>query len=453
MTVSGHISDYASLYALIQRQIGIRLSDQHRFDLVPLIQQLMVSLQQNHPLNLVALLEQVPITCAEWQMLINAVTVGETYFFRYKDQFNVLRDQILPALINARRNSGHKHLSFWSAGCASGEEPYSLAILLREILDDINTWQIHILATDINMASLDHARRGWYRPWSFRNETPHKLELRWFQHSASGFQLDNSIRAMVMFAPLNLMAESYRVFENNITHADIILCRNVSMYMDAQTMQAVFVRLSQSLAQDGWLLSGHAEAPPSQVPGFVARSFKNTVIYQKVVDSAEATREIDTLMQSRLLIPINAMQVALPAETPSNQLNADNPIAAAEQAANAEQWDIAMIWLAKAEREDMLHPYVHYLRAVVQMQLADTPGALVSLRRAIYCDPNFALAHFMLGDCYQKGNDLSAAQRHWRRAHRTIRNLVEAEPLPYSAELTVEDLKNLIYHRLEGIKG
>src|SRR5207247_1807290 len=125
-----------------------------------------------------------------WQELLQAVTIGETYFFRNQDQFNALRNEVLPQIIDKRRKSGVKQIRIWSAGCASGEEIYSVAILLRELLPDIANWSILLLGTDINAASLERARRGSYRTWSFRNETPDYLRPRWFRHDGDNYQLD-----------------------------------------------------------------------------------------------------------------------------------------------------------------------------------------------------------------------------------------------------------------------
>ena len=122
--------------------------------------------------ELLARLADLPITAAIWQRFIRIVTVAETYFFRDLSQINALRYSVLPQLIEQRRADGQLELRLWSAGCSTGEEPYTLAILLRELIPDFSSWKITILATDLNLNHLERARNGVFRPWSFRAETP-----------------------------------------------------------------------------------------------------------------------------------------------------------------------------------------------------------------------------------------------------------------------------------------
>src|SRR6185369_14036564 len=116
--------------------------------------------------------------------------------------------------------------------CATGEEAYSLAMLLCELLPDYQTWQITLIATDINTASLEHAKRGIYRSWSFRNETPHEIKERWFSVKKDSFKLNDSLKHMVTFRPLNLVSDEFPSFESGLTHMDLIMCRNVTIYFD-----------------------------------------------------------------------------------------------------------------------------------------------------------------------------------------------------------------------------
>lgn len=134
-----------------------------------------------------------------WEDLVSRLTVGETYFFRNMAQFSALREQILPPLIQCRRDEGRRLLRIWSAGCASGEEPYSLAILLRELLPDIHDWSIAILATDINRNALAQAAAGVYKDRSFRTDTPTYIRARYFQPNRQGLELKPFIRQMVQF--------------------------------------------------------------------------------------------------------------------------------------------------------------------------------------------------------------------------------------------------------------
>ena len=158
------------------------------------------------------------------------ITVGETHFFRNEPQFKALAEVILPELIQRRRPL--RQLRLWSAGCATGEEPYSLAILLERLLPDLDRWQVLILATDINRTALERAQTGVFGAWSFR-QTPPEFQAAYFHQQGRTFTLDERIRRRVTFACLNLSGSGYPSPLNNTSRMDLILCRNVLIYFCA----------------------------------------------------------------------------------------------------------------------------------------------------------------------------------------------------------------------------
>src|SRR5215467_13420224 len=145
--------DFEKLVGLIRLHTGLAVSDTKSEDVAQAINKLMRAHHVSGIPALLATLSRTATTDPLWQALIDIVTVGETYFFRNEAQFQALRSEIFPPLIARRRESGNKYLRLWCAGCATGEEPYSLAILLRELLPDYRTWHITLLATDINATS------------------------------------------------------------------------------------------------------------------------------------------------------------------------------------------------------------------------------------------------------------------------------------------------------------
>ncbi|HET7188981.1 MAG TPA: protein-glutamate O-methyltransferase CheR [Gemmatimonadaceae bacterium] len=183
------------------------------------------------------------------------LTVGETYFFRESGQLDVLRTDILPSLLEKRSDAAP--LRIWSAGSASGEEPYTLAILLREL-----GWPhaARILGTDISRPRLASAQRGRYTRWSLRGVSEERI-ARWFERRGSHFQLDRAITAAVQFAPLNLIADEYPSAATTTLGQDVVLCRNVLIYFDMESVALIAARLLASLAPDGWLLLGASDPP------------------------------------------------------------------------------------------------------------------------------------------------------------------------------------------------
>src|SRR5579871_3318133 len=251
--------EFETLVTLIRQRTGLTVSDTRTDDILSAISKLVDKHRLTGISALVGAL-RVDSTAGElWQQLVELVTVGETYFFRNEAQFRALRAEILPPLISRRRDSGNKYLRLWCAGCATGEEPYSLAILLRELLPDYRTWHITLLATDINAASLEQAKRGVYRAWSFRNETPDDVKDRWFCADGESYKIQQSIKDMVAFDTLNLISDDYPSLESGISHIDLILCRNVTIYFDVETTRQVVKRFHEALSNEGWLIVGHSE--------------------------------------------------------------------------------------------------------------------------------------------------------------------------------------------------
>jgi chemotaxis protein methyltransferase CheR len=190
---------------------------------------------------------------AELQALVPELTVPETYFFRHIDQFHAFADVALPQAQAARGSI--RELRILSAGCASGEEPYSLAMLMRERGTDFG-WNVEIHALDINPVTLAKAARGVYSAWALR-ETPPETQRRWFKNVGREFELEQSIRAAVTFQEVNLAQDNVALREPETY--DVIFCRNVSMYFAADSAQALITRLTRALAPGGHLFLGHAE--------------------------------------------------------------------------------------------------------------------------------------------------------------------------------------------------
>jgi chemotaxis protein methyltransferase CheR len=179
-----------------------------------------------------------PLSKEQLQVLASHLTIGETYFFRDKQTLAALTENILPGLIRTRRGS-EQRLRLWSAACCSGEEPYTLAILLHQLLPDIADWHVTIRATDINPGFLRKAQTGVYGEWSFRN-APAALKARYFTRAADGrYAVNSEIRDLVSFAHLNLVDDVYPSPVTDTNAMDLICCRNVLMYFTAAQIERV----------------------------------------------------------------------------------------------------------------------------------------------------------------------------------------------------------------------
>ena len=195
---------------------------------------------------------------AELANMIDALSTNVTQFFRESQHMDHLRDDLLPKLTADQRGSGQPKLRIWSAGCSSGEEPYTIAMVLREALRDIDRWDIKLLATDISNNVLAKAREGIYEESKLR-DVPAALRGKYFGLVDSGppkrFQTSTALRSMVHFARLNLL-EPWPMKGP----FDFIFCRNVMIYFDQATRQQLITRFAELLAPGGALFIGHSES-------------------------------------------------------------------------------------------------------------------------------------------------------------------------------------------------
>jgi len=214
----------------------------------------------------------------ELQLLLQAVTTGETFFFRHSAQFELFRERVLPALVKA--HSTNRTLRIWSAGCATGEEAYTVAILLKEHLPFFGSWKIEILGTDINQAFLEVARRGVYQRRAVK-EMSAPLVGRYFEAHAEGLALKDSIRSMVAFRYHNLVSTAWPIWLTRPQSWDIILARNVLMYLDHAMVEDITRHLRAALAPGGYLFLGPAESLQRLNDEFKLLDANGTPIYTR----------------------------------------------------------------------------------------------------------------------------------------------------------------------------
>ncbi len=226
--------------------------------------------------------------CLEWlavtpfsdetrDTLAAALTIGETYFYRDPAVFDALQRQLIPPLLEARRQ-GDRRLRIWSAGCSSGEEPYSIAIALTRAVPDLADWHVTLLATDLNPRALAKAEAGEYGNWSFRG-APSWLREQYFRCLGEGrWAVRDEIKRMVTFAPLNLVEDRYPSLVTNTSAIDILFCRNVLMYFHLDLIARVVGRFSRALLEGGWLI-----VSPSELSPVVCGPFRSATIAGAIV--------------------------------------------------------------------------------------------------------------------------------------------------------------------------
>jgi chemotaxis protein methyltransferase CheR len=276
-----HLDDelYLRFRDLLHDRCGLDYPERKRADLAHGLRMALAA--SSHP-DIAALYADAAAGGPGWEIILAQLTVGETYFFRNTPQFDALRQHILPELM--RRRQAMRHLRIWSAGCATGEEPYSIAMMLADLLPSDEFWQVSILATDINPLFLARARDGLYGSWSFR-ETPDAIRERFFTPEQNRWRLHSAIRQMVTFTRLNLAEPCFPAILNGTYAQDLILCRNVTIYFDEPTTHQLIERFHSTLLPGGWLLVGHAEPQASANQQLELHNFPQTVAYRKRLDA------------------------------------------------------------------------------------------------------------------------------------------------------------------------
>jgi chemotaxis protein methyltransferase CheR len=405
-----------------------------------------------------------PLTTAQLQTLASHLTIGETYFFREKQTFEVLAHRVLPDLIHSRRGR-EQRLRLWSAGCCTGEEAYSLAILLQQLVPDLADWQVTILATDINPHFLRKAVDGSYGEWSFRDAPVGFKELYFHRNKAGRYVVAPKIKAMVTIEHLNLVEDGYPSLATDTNAMDLIFCRNVLMYFTpAQTRKAIG-KLHHSLLDGGWLAVSPCEASQTLFPQFATRNFPGVVLYQKseveagrapgfppavsplsnwpIADLGWNTEPAE--LHAITPPPEPPIQPPAPLEPPTAPAHAPPEFSTLARAlANQGKLAEALTWCDRWIAAEKLNAASHYLRAVVLLEQGDPEQARRSLQRAIYLHPEFVLAHFALGNLARRGGRNGEADKHFANALHLLARLQPDTLLPESDGLTSARLTETI---------
>ncbi len=433
------------------------------------------------------------------------LTVGETYFFREKRSFEVLENEVFPELIRLRQNRDMR-LRVWSAGCCTGEEPYSVAILLSRLLPNISDWNIKVLATDINPRALERAVKGVYGEWSFRG-TPDWIRRRYFTETAAGeWKISDEIKKFVTFSYLNLVEDVYPSITNETNAMDVVFCRNVLMYFVPEFLQRVSDRLYRTILENGWLLVGPSETSQTLFEHFAPIYFPGVVFYRKqskrpFVSRAAAVFDDypmppedngqldfpagDTALPDSFTKPEVAALSSVPAEDSNLPEKAICNIEEAEALYRDGRWEgaekvalilakdeplqpevsallsricadagrlpEALVWSDRAVDSARMNPAYRYLRAMVQDELGNSTAAVTSFEQALYLDDTLVVAHFALANLQRRLEMQARSAIHFRVALSLLNGYAPDELLPESEGLTAGRLIEIITAATAGV--
>jgi chemotaxis protein methyltransferase CheR len=417
-------------------------------------------------------------------LLASHLTIGETYFFREPTSLEALRSRILPELVAARRllPPGQRCLRIWSAGCASGEEPYSVAMLLELAFGDLDEWDVTILATDVNPRLLDHGRLGIYRDWSFRGMDD-ALKQRFFHRLADGrLEIAARLRRRISFAYLNLVEDAEQQSFANCGDMDVILCRNVAIYFEEMQGRTVARRLANALAPDGSLLTGTAEAALPYFTESDALDLVQPALYRKRMPLADGPSQPAPLPNRRSVKASPSPQAHPIAQRASGNKafsktvdkiypmalarfregNHEEAARLAEECLQRTPTEIAPMallarihadrgalaeaieWSKRALAGNKTDAQTHYLHASILIELDRSTEAIKALHRALYLAPDFVPAHYGLGILASSNDNPTQARKHFDNALAILAERPSEEIVAEAEGLEVHELIEII---------
>ena len=398
------------------------------------------------------LAEDSPEGQREREMLTVQFTTGETYFFRDQGQFELLAKKILPDLIE--RRSAERRLRIWSAGCSSGEEAYSLAMLVDELSPQLAGWNVLILGTDIDSKAIARARKGSYGQWSFRALDAARKQ-RYFRERGDEWKVDPRLRGMVTFRRGDLLREGFPDAGSELHDMDLIVCRNVFIYLEPEAVARIAAKFADTLTEGGYLMTAHSELFGHSTGCLRTRVFPESVVFQKSAQPAPAAvfapapwqttipiqmTPIPTAAGLRYALPDSDVQKkpaieqrvvpAAPPPQPSAE-DLEALMSLAWRDANRGARDAAQKTCRKATAIAAFDPRPYYLLAQLAQERGEVEETKALLRKVTYLDPSFVAAYLELGALYECEGDAEHA-RTMRQAARS-----ELKKLPAQATLAI----------------
>ncbi len=351
------------------------------------------------------------------QRLIDEVTIRETFFFRHRSELDAIDWH---SLLDAARTRGSSVVRVWVAGCASGEEAYTVAILACEAFACASP-PVRVLATDIAPTALEQAAAGSYGERAVRT-LPAGVRERYFSSAHGLTSVGERLRALVELRRHNLVRDP--IPPAGEQRFDVILCRNVLIYFDRPTVERVLNGLEGALAPDGLLLLGAADRLSGQ-------SLPAPRIRPRVLSPRRSTPAVSQPRQTRHSQPT---------------------LADATQAADRGELDLAVRIAEDVLAADPLNSQAHFIRGVAELARDDPRAAVEPLRRALYIDPSLALAAFKLACAHDALGELGPALRAYRRTLRTLDHCAAEQPAG-SDQLDLLDIAAACHTRLRALSG
>ena len=448
---------WEQLRKLIAQRIGFCIRQQDTLSFKHKIEDRIKKLKLNNLRDYYNLLsaEHEELVREEWKILADTITNGESFFFRDRGQFDLLANTILPEIIASKREAYQKGqlsyltLKVWSAGCSTGEEVYSLAMLISELIPDFARWHIVIIGTDINQKFINLARKGIYKKCSFRLTEP-LLKTKYFLTDRQNWQIKPHLKSMVTFYQDNL------VDVKNISHhsyeLDLVLCRNVFIYFDLDSIIKAVTKIASTLRSGGYLISGHAELQAIKLHDFQPISFPESIVYKYIGNEQNNVflLERDIIRQKAIFnldpslkqpdnhLALDKKELTIPVKSvknsSENSLSSQSDLEQIKTLLKQGKYD-RVIEQAQQLIPEINNKELHYLLAQAYANKGNLVEAKNNCNRALQLDLMYIAPLFLLAQIAEEENNYSKTKE-------LLKRIIYLEPLSVDAYLHLGAIYN-----------
>lgn len=418
----------------------------------------------------------------ELRALLSQLSVQETHFFRNLPQFDALRKYVIPEIAR-RKASGQRMLRFWSAGCSTGQEPYSIAMSVFDVLPDARSWDIQVLATDLNDEALEVAAQGWYPEKKISGLDRDHLK-RYFEEKDGGYQAKKLLRDVITFSRHNMVVDNLPI--QKFGTCDVIFCRNVIIYFTHQTAKHVIELFFDILNPGGYLFLGHSETLWKMSAKYSLVEMGDAFIYKKSLpraidgrrfiadrrlrdmplppgvkrDRRQSNRDRrgeltskDLLIRSGQREPISPADKSDAAEAQVAGNGTDDTLAKARNMIDLGEHSKAVEMLSDAVNGISIDSESYYILGLAYEKLDQSDDAIESFRKALYCDDSHSLAYFHLANVLERLGELGNAVKEYRNAAKCLSH-DPAERWEHDLEaFDINSLVDLCQWKIENLGG
>lgn len=371
------------------------------------------------PLEFLEMIKTGSVTSPAIEYISTNITIGETYFFRDKRQMKILEEYILPKIIAEKRNEHNLSIRIWSAGCSSGEEIYTIAMLLKELIPDNKNWVIFLLGTDINTLQLNKAVKGTYSEWSMRS-IPSYYKNKYFTYDGNAYHLSKKIKAMAEFSYLNLNDEVYPSILNNTNAHDLIICRNVLIYFDDQSISNLMSKMSLCLVNNGFFMLGASDPINININKLVRHPEYSTLLIRELPSIVPMLPKQPIIIQSDNKEVKHLQKVKT--KNHVKILNKKKEIANPITLANEGKLQEAVNEFLNRIKNEKTNKQLYLDLAMTLIELNRLNEAEEALKKAIFLDNKYVMAHFQLGILKLRTNKKEEGLKYLKNALNIAKN-------------------------------